>query len=332
MKMRAIFTSPRLPFALVLGTALLALTVVGLGAYVRLSDAGLGCPDWPGCYGHLSPHHAADAIAAAHAQAPDGPVSAIKAWKEMVHRYLASGLGLAILVIAWLAWRRERGMNLAVGLGLAGLVVFQGLLGMWTVTLLLRPAVVSAHLLGGMATLALLVWLSARMGDGQRAAETGLPVATAGLALGIVALQIALGGWVSTNYAALACTDFPTCHGRWWPQADWLRGFQIRRELGMDGEGQALSLEALTAMHWAHRLGAVLATLGVGLLGLRLLARPAWRLWGAGLLGLLALQLLLGVANVLAGLPLPVAVAHSLGAALLLWGLVWVNVKMRSVP
>lgn len=322
-------TPSTLPRTLVLATALLALVVVGLGAYVRLSDAGLGCPDWPGCYGQLTPHHAADAIAAAHAQAPEGPVSHAKAWKEMVHRYLASGLGLAIMAIAWLAWRRERGMNRAVGLALAGLVVFQGLLGMWTVTLLLRPAVVSAHLLGGMATLALLVWLSARLGNGERATEKGLPAAAAGLALGIVVAQIALGGWVSTNYAALACADFPTCHGSWWPQADWWRGFQVRRELGMDGEGQALGMAALTAMHWAHRLGAVLAALGAGWLGLRLLAWPAWRWWGGGLLGLLALQLLLGVANVLAGLPLPVAVAHNLGAALLLSALVWVNVKMR---
>jgi cytochrome c oxidase assembly protein subunit 15 len=320
--------STRLPLGLVLAAALLALVVVGLGAYVRLSDAGLGCPDWPGCYGHLSPHHAADAIAAAQAQAPEGPVSPAKAWKEMVHRYLASTLGLGIMAIAWLAWRREQGVNRAVGLGLVGLVVFQGLLGMWTVTLLLRPAVVSAHLLGGMATLALLVWLGARQ-QGHPEPDRSGPALLAGLALAAVVLQIALGGWVSTNYAALACTDFPTCHGSWWPQADWRHGFQIHRELGVDVQGQALSLEALTAMHWAHRLGALLATLGVGFLGLRLLARPAWRAWGLGLLGLLALQLLLGVANVLAGLPLAVAVAHNLGAALLLAGLVWVNVKMR---
>lgn len=324
--------TPRIPFGLALATAVLALVVVGLGAYVRLSDAGLGCPDWPGCYGHLTPHHAADAIAAAHAQAPEGPVSPAKAWKEMVHRYLASALGLAIMAIAWLAWRRERGVNRAVGLGLAGLVVFQGLLGMWTVTLLLRPVVVSAHLLGGMATLALLVWLVARLGRGQVTAMPSLPKVAAGLALGLVAIQIALGGWVSTNYAALACTDFPTCHGSWWPAADWRQGFQLRRELGVDIQGQAMSLEALTAMHWAHRLGALLATVGVGWLSVCLWKQLAWRWWGVGLLGLLALQVLLGLANVLAGLPLPVAVAHNLGAALLLSALVWVNVRMRSVP
>lgn len=324
-------TPARLPLGLVLATALLALAVVGLGAYVRLSDAGLGCPDWPGCYGQPTPHHAAEAIAAAHARDPVGPVSPAKAWKEMVHRYLASALGLAILAIAWLAWRREQGLNRGLGLGLAGLVVFQGLLGMWTVTLLLRPAVVSAHLLGGMATLALLAWLAARLARDPAPARAGagLPRAAAGAALALVALQVALGGWVSTNYAALACPDFPTCHGSWWPRADWQGGFQLHRELGLDAQGGMLGLEALTAMHWAHRLGALAATLGVGWLAWRLVGRPAWRGWGMGLLALLAAQLALGMANVLAGLPLPVAVAHNLGAALLLAGLVWVNVRMR---
>ncbi len=327
--MRSVFNPPRLPFVLVLAAALLAFAVVGLGAYVRLSDAGLGCPDWPGCYGHLTPHNAADAIAAAQARMPDGPVSPAKAWKEMVHRYLATSLGLTILAIAWLALRRERGVSRMLGVGLVGLVVFQGLLGMWTVTLLLKPVIVSAHLLGGMTTLALLVWLLARLRAGSEASQPGLPLSLAGVALAVVAVQIALGGWVSTNYAALACSDFPTCGGSWWPSADWAGAFRIDRELGLDAGGQFLSLKALTAMHWAHRLGALAVTLGVGLLGLRLLAQPGWRGWGLLLLGMLAAQVLLGVANVLAGLPLPVAVAHNLGAAALLSGLVWVNVKMR---
>ena len=327
--MRPVSLSARMPYGLVLAAALLAFAVVGLGAYVRLSDAGLGCPDWPGCYGHLSPHHAADAIAAAHARLPEGPVSPAKAWKEMVHRYLATTLGLAILAIAWFAWRRERGMNRGLGVGLAGLVLFQGLLGMWTVTLLLKPVIVSAHLLGGMATLALLVWLVARLRHGADLTRAGLPLSLAGLSLAAVVVQIALGGWVSTNYAALACTDFPTCGGPWWPQADWARAFQINRELGLDAGGQALGLEALVAMHWAHRLGALVVTLGVGVLGLRLLARPGWRGWGGMLLGLLVVQLALGITNVLASLPLAVAVAHNLAAASLLSALVWVNVMMR---
>lgn len=320
----------RLPYTLVVMTALLALVVVGLGAYVRLSDAGLGCPDWPGCYGQLSPHHAADAIAAAQAQQPDGPVSPDKAWKEMVHRYLASTLGFLILVIAYLAWRREHGLNRGVALALVGLVVFQGLLGMWTVTLLLKPYIVSAHLLGGLATLALLVWLASRLN--QRAAPrpgSGLPSALAGLALAAVVAQITLGGWVSTNYAALACTDFPTCGGTWWPHADWARAFQIDRALGLDASGAALSLEALAAMHWAHRLGAVLVTLVVGGLAWRLMAKPGFAATGWFLLALLAGQLALGVLNVLASLPLGVAVAHNLGGALLLASLVWLNVRMR---
>jgi cytochrome c oxidase assembly protein subunit 15 len=330
--MRLVFTHARLPYGLVLATAILAFLVVGLGAYVRLSDAGLGCPDWPGCYGHLSPRHAAAAIAAAQVQAPDGPVSPAKAWKEMIHRYLASSLGMAVLVIAWLAWRRERGINRTLGVGLAGLVVFQGLLGMWTVTLLLRPIIVTAHLLGGMATLALLVWLLARLSGTSGMFGTsspGLPLATAGLALAAVALQIALGGWVSTNYAALACTDFPTCGGRWWPPADWAGAFSFNRGLGLDVLGHALSSQALIAMHWAHRLGALLVAVAVGRLGLRLLGHPQWRRWGWLLLVLLVVQVALGVANVLASLPLPVAVAHNQGAALLLATLVWLNVAMR---
>jgi len=305
---------PHLPRALVLATALLAFVVVGLGAYVRLSDAGLGCPDWPGCYGQVSPLHAAGAIAAAHAEEPDGPVSPAKAWKEMVHRYLASLLGLAILAIAMLAWRREHDLNRWLALGLLGLVVFQGLLGMWTVTLGLRPAIVSAHLLGGMTTLALLVWLAARLGGRAWPGRS----APAGLALIAVAVQIALGGWVSSHYAALACADFPTCGGAWWPDADWLAAF------GMAGDP---GFVALVAMHWAHRMGAVLVLLAVGGLAWRLLHEPGQAGTGRWLLGLLAGQLGLGVFNVLAGLPLAVAVAHNLGAALLLASLVWLYVK-----
>lgn len=326
-------TSIRQARALVIATALLALMVVGLGAYVRLSDAGLGCPDWPGCYGQPSPLHAADAIAAAHAAWPEGPVSPAKAWKEMVHRYLASLLGLAILAIAWLAWRRPAGLDRRVALALAALVVCQGLLGMWTVTLALKPVVVSAHLLGGMATLSLLVWLATgqhpsapppHAGEGRAAARVrGLH-----LALFAVILQIALGGWVSSNYAAVACAGFPTCNDAWWPAADWLAAFRPDRELGLAAHGGLLGLDALVAIHWAHRLGALLAAAAVGWLAWRLLrvgyGRSAWLL-----LGLLGAQVGLGVANVLAGLPLAVAVAHNLGAALLLASLVWLHAKTR---
>jgi cytochrome c oxidase assembly protein subunit 15 len=323
--------------ALVLAAALLALLVVGLGAYVRLSDAGLGCPDWPGCYGQPSPHHAADAIAAAHAAWPEGPVSPAKAWKEMVHRYLASLLGLAILAIAWRAWWRPAGLHRRVALLLAALVVCQGLLGMWTVTLALKPVVVSGHLLGGMATLSLLVWLAAagsqssgpppHQGMGRAAAPERGPLLIR-LALLAVILQIGLGGWVSSNYAAVACAGFPTCNGAWWPAADWLAAFRPDRELGLAANGGLLGLDGLVAIHWAHRLGALLAAAAVGGLAWRLLrvghGRSAWLL-----LGLLGVQVGLGIANVLAGLPLAVAVAHNLGAALLLASLVWLHAKTR---
>lgn len=317
MTMRA-----RLPRSLVLATALLALVVIGLGAYVRLSDAGLGCPDWPGCYGELSPHHATDAISAAQAQSPDGPVSPAKAWKEMVHRYLASLLGLAILVIAYLSWRRESLVNRRLALTLVSLVLFQGLLGMWTVTLTLKPIIVSAHLLGGMTTLALLVWLASRLTlDNQIKVVGHTPLAgIAGLALLVVVVQIALGGWVSSHYAALACADFPTCGGVWWPDADWLTAFRIDGEPGFP---------ALVAMHWAHRLGAVLVMVAVGSLVWKLLREPGFAGRAGWLLALLTAQLSLGALNVVASLPLAVAVAHNLGAALLLASLVWLNATMR---
>jgi cytochrome c oxidase assembly protein subunit 15 len=318
---------------LLIATTLLAFIVVGLGAYVRLSDAGLGCPDWPGCYGRVSPHHAAEAIAAAQAQWPEGPVSPEKAWKEMLHRYLAGLLGLTILGIAWLARRPEHGLDRRVAVALALLVMGQALLGMWTVTLALRPVVVSAHLLGGMATLSLLVWLAAHpSAPSPRVGEARAGGRGQVLALLAVILQIALGGWVSSNYAAVACTDFPTCGGNWWPAADWPAAFRLDRALGLDAAGAPLGLDALVAIHWAHRLGALLVAASVGWLAWRLLRAPGLARHGWLLLGLLGLQVGLGVTNVLAGLPLPIAVAHNLGAALLLAALVRLQAKTRRAP
>jgi len=294
---------------LLVAATLLAFCVVGLGAYVRLSDAGLGCPDWPGCYGHLV--GVPDVVlGAAHDPA--------RAWKEMIHRYCAGTLGLLVLALAVQAWRRHI-RPLATGL-LAALVVFQALLGMWTVTLLLKPIVVTAHLLGGMATLALLAWLTLD----ARATGTVLPTPARPLAraalLALVA-QIALGGWVSSNYAALACADFPTCQGSWWPAMDFGDAFRLRRELG------DLSFAALTAIHWSHRLWAAVVLLTVGALALRLWRAPPWRKAGQALAALLMLQVALGVANVLLALPLALAVAHNLGAALLLVALVALNFR-----
>ena len=247
---------------LILLALALTLTVVVFGAFVRLSDAGLGCPDWPGCYGHATPAHAADKIIAAESAQPGGPVSLPKAWKEMIHRYLAASLGLLIIAIAVLSWRhrREPGAAPGVALALVGVVIFQGLLGKWTVTLLLKPAIVTGHLLGGMTTLALLGWLALRVCRvASRGAPTGL-VTAARIGLVLLVAQIALGGWTSTNYAALACQDFPTCHGAWMPAGDFANAFHVVRELGMDADGALLSGEALTAIHWTHRLGALVLT------------------------------------------------------------------------
>ena len=318
----------------ILAALILAFGVVTLGAYVRLSDAGLGCPDWPGCYGKLTPHNAADAINAELAVRPDGPVSHAKAWKEMVHRYFAGTLGLLVLAIAVLAWRGRRDTRGGLGLPLLllGLIVFQAMLGMWTVTQLLKPLIVSSHLLGGMTTLSLLLWLWLRerghYGHTYYASSDHLR-GGALLGLVLVAVQIGLGGWVSTNYAALACTDFPMCHGVWMPPMDFEQGFTLHRNLGETATGELLPLTALTAIHWMHRVMALVVTLYLSWLVLRLVRSPGYVGMGLVIGGLLVLQVSLGISNVLFGLPLPVAVAHNAGAALLLSSLVLLNYRVR---
>lgn len=319
---------------LILAALLLAFGVVALGAYVRLSDAGLGCPDWPGCYGKLTPHNAVAAINAELAVRPDGPVSHAKAWKEMVHRYFAGTLGLLVLAIAVLAWRDRRETQRSIGLPLLllGLIIFQALLGMWTVTQLLKPLIVSSHLLGGMATLALLLWLWLR-GRGESGhiyyANSDHLRSGALLGLVLVAIQIALGGWVSTNYAALACPDFPMCHGAWLPPMDFEHGFTLHRNLGETATGELLSLSALTAIHWTHRVVALVVTLYLSWLVLRLMRSPGYAGIGLAIGGLLVLQVSLGISNVLFSLPLAVAVAHNAGAALLLSSLIVLNYRVR---
>lgn len=319
---------------LILAALILTFGVVSLGAYVRLSDAGLGCPDWPGCYGKLTPHHAADAIAAELAERPDGPVSHAKAWKEMVHRYFAGTLGLLVLAIAVHGWRARRATVGGPGLPilLLGLIVFQALLGMWTVTQLLKPLVVTAHLLGGMATLSLLLWLWLReRGRFSHAYHARIDHLRGAALLGLALLvtQIALGGWVSTNYAALACADFPLCQGVWMPPMDFGPGFTLHRELGETASGELLPLTALTAIHWSHRVMALVVTLYLGWLVLRLLRVPGHAGIGLAIGALLGLQVSLGIGNVLLSLPLAVAVAHNAGAALLLASLVWLNYRVR---
>ena len=311
--------------------AVLALAVVMLGAYVRLTDAGLGCPDWPGCYGRLVVPHPATTAAELGSEYTR-PLEAGKAWREMMHRYLASTLGLICVVLAVIAWRnrREPSQPWRVPVALVALVIFQGLLGMWTVTLLLKPIVVVAHLLGGFATLALLAslgrWRTARF-----------PQPTGGLRLlGVAAatalvLQISLGGWTSANYAALACPDFPTCQTQWWPAiADFEEGFVLWRGIGIDYEGGVLDHPARVAVHFTHRLGAVLAAALIALLGLKLVRESATRGDGAAVLAALLLQLGLGVSIVWFGVPLAVAVLHNGVAALLLLAVINANQRIRQ--
>lgn len=309
--------------------ACLALAVIMLGAYVRLSDAGLGCPDWPGCYGRLTVPRGPEAVAAANAAFPERPVESAKAWKEMLHRYLASGLGLAILALALAAWSARGRLPIRLPLVLVALVVLQGLLGMWTVTLLVKPAVVTAHLAGGLITLALLWWLALGV-SGRWAAPVNRALARlrpwAWLGLGLLGTQILLGGWTSTNYAAVACTEFPTCYGGlWWPPTDFAEAFVLWRGLGVDYEFGVLDSAARTAIHLSHRIGALLILLYLGVLAIHVVRRaaaPIQRALGLALGATLSLQVGLGIANVVGHLPLPVAVAHNGGAALLLLALV----------
>ncbi len=316
---------------LVWAATLLALVVAVLGAYVRLSDAGLGCPDWPGCYGYLSVPRTAEQIESAEQLYPQQPVEKPKAAKEMLHRYVAGSLGLLILLISILAFTpvaRARA-HIKVSASLLALVIFQALLGMWTVTLLLKPVIVTAHLLGGMAVWALLVWLSMAQAKLTRVAFPALNRwLTIGLA--VLVLQIALGGWVSSNYAALACTDFPVCQGQWIPPMDFSSAFQFARELGKTSDGRLLSLEALTAVHWTHRLGAFLTFVVLGALGLRAARIPELRNIAYVVLGLLVTQISLGIANVWLSLPLPVALSHNAGAALLLGAVVVLKFRIAK--
>ena len=291
--------------SLCVATLALAFIVVVMGAYVRLSDAGLGCPDWPLCYGQPLPADIADRDALA------------RAWKEMGHRYLAGTLGALILALAVAAWRLRQSAPLVTAVVL--LVVFQEMLGKWTVTMLLKPAIVTAHLVGGMATLALLAWLALAQWPHAPAPEMRRLRSTAAAALAMLVVQIMLGGWVSANYAALACPTLPLCSG----PMDFTSAFHVVRELGKTPQGDLLSHDALRAIHWTHRLFALVALTAV-LIG----AARAWRLAPrlAIIVGtLVALQFGLGVANVALGLPLALAAAHNAGAALLLAALVVLN-------
>ena len=356
----------------------LALGVIVFGAFVRLSDAGLSCPDWPTCYGRATWPAAGEA--GDHAATAIRPVVPHKAWREQVHRMLAGGLGVLVLGLALMAARKRRfgiaqvlgasalvaiaiplymqgqytaatvlaalgeGVLLAAALRWGNLdlarvsaltlavIVFQALLGMWTVTWLLKPVVVMAHLLGGLLTFSLLVWTAWR--------ATGLPIRLVDanrlrrwlfVALAALGVQVALGGWTSANYAALACaTDFPVCVGQWWPAADFREGFVLWRGIGVDYEGGILDGESRIAIQLAHRIGAVVATAALAGFALQLFRTPGLRGWATALSVLLVAQLALGIANVKLALPLWTAVAHNAGAALLLFVLVSLLARLRG--
>ncbi|MBQ0945313.1 COX15/CtaA family protein [Ideonella sp. 4Y16] len=312
-------------------TLFLTLDLIAFGAFTRLSDSGLGCPDWPGCYGRASPVGASAHIAAAEAVLPDGPVTQTKAWIEMTHRYLAMAVGLLILISAVASWRHRQVLphSWLWSLGTLAWVIVQGLFGKYTVTLKLYPAIVTLHLLGAVTLLALLVIQHASF---TRRAEAPIPAATARWlpwALVALVMQIALGGWVSTNYAVLACQDFPGCNGDGWPTMAWTEGFALLRELGHTADGRILSFEALVAIHWTHRLFALMAALAVGTVAVCLWRVPGWRRPAAWLAGLLLLQVLTGLSNVVLRWPLLGALMHTVGAASLAGVLVSVIARRR---
>lgn len=300
-------------------TLFLTFDLIVFGAFTRLSDSGLGCPDWPGCYGEASPLGARAEIHAAQTAMPSGPVTWSKAWIEMIHRYLAMTVGVLILVMALVSWLERRRLPHSPWWATATLVwvVVQGLFGKYTVTLKLYPAIVTLHLIGGLVLLSLLTLQHAAFRDRPLALPAGLK-GLAALTLALVGVQIALGGWVSTNYAVLACTGFPECNGQWWPEMDFARGFSLLRELGHAADGSLLPFQALVAIHFVHRFFALVAVAALVWL--------AWRLQGAGarprryalaLIGLVLAQVGSGLSNVVLGWPLLAALAHTAGAAAL---------------
>lgn len=310
-------------------TLFLTFDLVVFGAFTRLTDSGLGCPDWPGCYASASPFGAHQEISSAQAAMPTGPVTHAKAWIEMIHRYFATGVGVLIMTLAVATWAFRRRAALPVNPWWPSLtlvwVCIQGAFGALTVTMKLFPAIVTLHLLGGLVLLALLC----RQAVAYRHAETSYrPVVLAGRHYALLAAtfaavwaQVALGGWVSTNYAVLACQQFPTCQGTWWPPMDFAQGFELWRPLGQTADGGHVSFAALTAIHYTHRLAAYVVFVLLGLTAWQLRhALPRQSRW---LAGLALWQLASGLSNVVLGWPLVAALAHTGGAAALVVVLTW---------
>jgi cytochrome c oxidase assembly protein subunit 15 len=331
------FNSPenRKPsFRLALLGVILALCVIILGAFTRLVDAGLGCPDWPGCYGHLSwPTHSEE-IAAANAAFPEAPVEADKTWPEMVHRYFATGLGILSIGLVGIALRhRGPGQPFKLPLFLLGFIILQGMFGMWTVTLKLWPQVVTAHLLGGFTTLSLLWLMTLRLNNQHWQLDGALrdryqPLAMAGLL--VVIAQIALGGWTTSNYAAVACPDLPTCQAQWIPAMDLASGFNIFQSIGPNYLGGVMTNEARVAIHMSHRIGAIITLLYIGWMSLAMLRSGSVLLEGLGKITalVLVLQFCLGLGNIFFKFPLLVTVSHNAVGALLLLTLVTLNFRL----
>ena len=326
--------------SLTLLTLFLTFDLVLFGSFTRLTDSGLGCPDWPGCYGSASPVGAQAEIRFAEQALPGGPVTQTKAWIEMIHRYLATAVGVLILVIAVVSWRARRlGPNtlpISPWWATATLVwvCIQGAFGALTVTMKLFPAIVTLHLLGGVLLLVLLCVQAQRYAQASLAAA--LPMVSPALrrllwlGLAMLTVQLALGGWVSTNYAVLACTDFPRCQGSWWPPMNFAQGFEIWRALGLSADGQHISFAALTAIHYVHRLMAYLVFAVLGVMAWRLRAEPGLRRASPWLAALLLLQLLTGVSNAVLNWPMLAALLHTGGGAALALVLTWCLAGSRS--
>ena len=316
----------------------LTFDLIMFGAFTRLTDSGLGCPDWPGCYGQANPLQAHANISAAEAAMPTGPVTVMKAWIEMTHRYLAMGIGVLIIALMVISWRRwlqsgRKAVNFSPLFPtlLFVFVCVQGAFGAWTVTMKLQPVIVTIHLLLGMTLLALMAWVGARLSDHlplPRSAATALRM-PAMLAAALLLMQIALGGWVSTNYATLACQDFPLCQGTLWPTMDFANGFTLWRNLGMTAQGEFLPFPALTAIHWTHRVFAFAVVALVAWVGFRALKIEGLRKTARWLLAIIALQFTTGASTVFLNFPLALAVLHNGGAALLVLLLVMLNYKVR---
>jgi len=318
-------------------TLFLTFDLIMFGAFTRLTDSGLGCPDWPGCYGHANPIQAHADISAAEAALPTGPVTVVKAWIEMIHRYFAMAIGVlivAMMIISWRRWlqsrRTQSKFSPVFPTYLFAFVCLQGAFGAWTVTMNLQPIIVTIHLLLGMALLALLAWFGACQNNHPAMPESAASLRTpAVLATVLLAIQIGLGGWVSTNYAALACTDFPLCNGMFLPPMDFANGFTLWRDLGMTAHGEYLPFDALTAIHWTHRTFAFVVFAMIAWVALRAIRSASLNKTARWLLILIMLQLLIGIATIFLQLPLLLAVLHNGIAALLLLLLVILNHKLR---